>query len=287
MEFALALTAALLFALGTVLQQRAAMSEPADERSALGAGFLLRLARRPVWLAGIALDGIGFVAQAAALAVGRLAVVQPILATTVVFALPLGAWLSRQRIARRDLVAAFVVTAGLAAFLVFSDAEGGRDDAPAAEWLVVLGVSAALVGGLVGAARGRRPQLRAALLGTATGILWGVSAALTKATIDQLDEGLDALLLDWHLYALLVVGAASLSLAQAALQVGSLAPAIATQSIVDPLASVVIGVTLLQEDLHETTLGLVVAIAGLLACFGGLIVLSRSGIVQEQQSVAG
>ncbi len=54
--------AALLFAIGTVLQLRAA-TEPTD-RQAVRACFLLSLVRRPGWLAGIASDGLGFLAQA-------------------------------------------------------------------------------------------------------------------------------------------------------------------------------------------------------------------------------
>ena len=50
-----------------------------------------QLARKPRWVAGIAADGLGFAAQAAALAIGRLVVVQPLLATAVVFSLPLNA----------------------------------------------------------------------------------------------------------------------------------------------------------------------------------------------------
>ena len=99
MEALLALAAALLFALGTVLQQKAASTSP-RRRRAPGAGLLLRMARRPVWLAGIAADAFGFVAQAVALTIGRLAVVQPLLVTSVVFALPLGARLTGQRVGR-------------------------------------------------------------------------------------------------------------------------------------------------------------------------------------------
>ena len=70
LEVSLALVAALLFAFGTVLQQKEAQEVSDDD--ALKAGFLLRLARRPVWLAGMAADGVGYVAQAAALGIGRM-----------------------------------------------------------------------------------------------------------------------------------------------------------------------------------------------------------------------
>lgn len=271
---ALALAAAALFALGTVLQQREAMREPED--GSLGAGFLVRLARRPVWLAGMAADGIGFLAQAAALGVGRMVVVQPILATTVIFSLPLGARLSGQRISRRQILAAAVTTGGLAAFLAFGNPAGGRDDAPLGEWLTVAAVSAAVCAPLILAARGRSPAPRAALLGTATGILWGLSAALTKATVDQLDEGVVALFGDWHLYALIVVGGLALSLSQASLQTGALAPAIATASILDPLTSLLLGLTLFAEALEDSPAGATAAGLGLLVALGGLYFLAAS-----------
>lgn len=282
MTVLLALAAAALFALGTVLQQREAMREP--EEGALGAGFLARLARRPVWLAGMAADGLGFIAQAAALGVGRMVVVQPILATTVIFSLPLGARLSRQRIGRREMVAAAVTTGGLAAFLALGDPAGGRDDAPVGEWLVVGAVTAAVCAPLVLASRGRSPRLRAALLGTATGILWGLSAGLTKATVDQLDDGLVALITDWHVYALVAVGGLALLLSQASLQAGALAPAIATASILDPLASLVLGVTLFAEVLEDSFWEATGAFAGLAVALAGLYFLAAAQASGEAAS---
>src|SRR5688572_17459082 len=110
MAIILAIAAAALFALGTVLQQRAAMSEDIEGDVGAGAGLMMRLVRRPVWLAGIGVDAIGFAGQAAALGIGRLAVVQPLLALQVVFALPLGARLSGQKIGRREIAGAAIVT---------------------------------------------------------------------------------------------------------------------------------------------------------------------------------
>jgi drug/metabolite transporter (DMT)-like permease len=275
MYIVLAVAAAFLFALGTVLQQRAAVREPASTARG-AAALLLRLARRPVWLGGILSDGFGFVAQAAALGLGKLVVVQPVLATTVVFSLPLGARLTSQRIGPRDVVAALVVTAGLAAFLVLSDPSGGRDDAPVRDWLLAAVPIAAACAVLVGAGWRAAPGIKAAFLGTAAGILFGVSAALTKATVDQLDEGALGLILDWHVYALLAVGYVSMTLSVASLQTGVLAPAIATASIFDPIASVALGTTLLEESLHEDALGVALSVLALVVMFGGLIVLARS-----------
>ena len=53
--------------------------------------LLLRLVRRPMWLAGTAADWSGFGLQALALGMGSILVVQPLLCTGLLFALPIGA----------------------------------------------------------------------------------------------------------------------------------------------------------------------------------------------------
>jgi drug/metabolite transporter (DMT)-like permease len=274
MDVGLALAAALLFSLGTVLQQQVA--ETASEEEARGAGFLLRLARRPRWLAGILSDGLGFVCQAGALAAGRLVVVQPLLASSVVFSLPLGATLGGRRVGYRELAAAVAVTAGLAVFLVVADPSGGRDDATTAAWLVSFAVAAALCGPLVLAARGRPAAPRAALVGTAAGILFGLSAGLTKATVEQLDDGVLTVFVHWHLYALGVVGYVSMTLSQSSLQAGALAPAVATQMALDPVASLLLGTLAFDETIHDTTAGVVGALAGVVVMLAGIVYLAAA-----------
>ncbi|MCW2953852.1 MAG: hypothetical protein JWQ48_3022 [Conexibacter sp.] len=272
MAVLLALAAAVVFALGTVLQQQVA--EQSSDDDALRAGFLLQLARRPRWLAGIAADGAGFVFQFLALQAGRLVVVQPVIATSVVFALPFGAWLGGARPGRRELGAAVAVTVGLIAFLIVSDPRGGRSDPTTLAWICSGGACAAASGLLVLAARGRPPGQRAALIGIATGILFGLSALLTKAVGEQLDKGIVDVVADWHLYALIVVGWASMTLSQASLQSGALGAAIATQMAVDPLTSVLLGIFALGERLHETALGAAGSVLALLVMIGGVIVLA-------------
>jgi drug/metabolite transporter (DMT)-like permease len=274
MDVALALAAALFFSLGTVLQQQVAST--ASEEEARQAGFLLRLARRPRWLAGIAADAVGFVAQAAALGIGRLVVVQPLLSTAVVFSLPLGAKLGGRRVVRRDMVAALAVTAGLAIFLVVADPTGGREDATTAAWIVSFVVAAVVCGALALAGRGRPPAARAGLIGAAAGILFGLSAALTKATVERLDDGVLEVFVDWHLYALVVVGYASMSLSQSSLQTGQLAPSVATQMSLDPIASLLLGILAFDETVHEDAAGLIAALAAFVVMIGGIVTLAAA-----------
>ena len=274
MDIVFALAAALFYALGTVLQQQVASRS--SEEEARSAGFLVRLARQPRWLAGVASDAVGFVAQAVALAAGRLVVVQPLMATSMVFALPLGAKLGRRRVGRRQLAAAIAVTAGLAVFLVAADPSGGRDDATTAAWIVSFAVIAGVSGALMLAARGRAPAMRAALLGSAAGIMFGLAAALTKATVELLDEGVLTVLGDWHLYALIAVGYLSMSLSQRSLQSGALAPASATQMSLDPISSVLLGTLAFDETIHDTAAGAAAALAALVVVIAGLVYLAAS-----------
>lgn len=284
MDIVLALAAALFFAFGTVLQQKAGLEKPAESE---GAGLLVQMAKRPVWLAGIAADAIGFVCQAVALAVGRLAVVQPLLVSTVVFALPLGARFTGQRVRRIDVIAALVVVAALVAFLEIADPSGGSDDAPLGEWLITIGLCAAICVPVFLFRKHGSPARRAAALGTATGILFALSAAFTKVVADQFEEGVFEIFVNWHLYALVVVGYASMTFNQLALNTGALAPAVATSLAFDPITSVVLGVTLLDETLHTSPLGIVGTVIALAAALAGMAILARSQSQSQAPTPAG
>lgn len=273
MEIVLSLASAMLFALGTVLQQRAGVSEPS---AGAHAGLVLRMARRPVWLAGVASDGLGFVAQAAALGIGRLAVVQPLLVASVVFALPLGGRLSGQRVTRGEVAAAALVVVALVGFLLIASPSGGRSEAPLRDWLLAAVICAAVCAPLVLLARRGAAPRRAALLGTAAGVLFALSAALTKAVVDELHAGLLHVITSWELYALAGVGYASMTLNQLALNTGALAATMATSTASDPIVSVVLGLALFHESLHLTGLRAIGTLSALAVALLGMAVLGRS-----------
>jgi drug/metabolite transporter (DMT)-like permease len=274
-DIVLALAAALLFALGSVLQQKAGLDAP-EASAGSSSGLLLRMARKPVWLAGIAADALGFVGQAVALTIGRLTVVQPLLATSMVFALPLGHRLTAQRVTRGDIGAAVLVTASLIAFLTIANPSGGRDDAPLDEWLVLGAVIVGVCVPLILVSLRARPAIKATLLGIVTGILFGLSAALTKSVGDEVADHLFRVFLDWHLYALIVVGYVSMTFNQLALTTGVLAPALAASMALDPITSVVIGTTLMEESLHETPAGVAATLGALAATIVGMAILART-----------
>ena len=123
----LALVAAALFAVAAAAQQRAAAQVP-DER-ARGLGLIRVLLRRPLWWVGTGGDLAGYAAQAAALGLGSLVLVQPLLVTTLLFALPLAAWWSGRRLSRADAAWALVLSAALALFVVVAEPTAGVDRA--------------------------------------------------------------------------------------------------------------------------------------------------------------
>jgi drug/metabolite transporter (DMT)-like permease len=272
-DVALALVAAFFFALGLVLQEKAASVQPA---SSVGAGFLVRLVRNPIWLLGGASQMLGFVAQAIALGIGRMVIVQPLLVATIVFSLPIARVVTNRQIHRVEWIGALIVTGGLAALLVVSQTAEGTDDAALGVWVAVGGVCIGIAAVLFVLARGRSPALRAGLLGTAAGILFGLAAALTKATVARFDEGLWEVVWDWHLYAMILLSVGAVWLQQAALQTGALSAAVASTMAFDPLSSIPLGIIIFDEQLHETAFGITVSVAALAVTISGLVMLARA-----------
>lgn len=162
--------------------------------------LLLRLARRPVWLAGIGCMILGFACQVSALHFGALALVQPILALELLFVFAYMAVLGSRRVQLRDWFAASGMSAGLALFLLAAAPSGGRPHAPGSSWwlagLVTAGVVLAGLAAAFGLDRRRvaHGSRRAAVLGATTGICWGFVAAVIKEFSSHLGAGAGDLL---------------------------------------------------------------------------------------------
>jgi drug/metabolite transporter (DMT)-like permease len=269
---ALALVAALLFALAAALQQKGALNLP--EISLRHPASLARLLGQTMWLAGTVALLAGYLFQAAALDRGRLAIIQPLLVTTVVFALPLGYFLTEQHVGRREAIGAAVIVVGLALFAVFGDPAGGRENAPGDEWEIAITVLA-LVCAVVILFGGRGGlTMRAAVYGTIAGILFGLSAALTKPTLGYFHVGIGDLLSHWEPYALAIAGALGFVLQQVSLGTGRLAPSVATVSVANPVVGILLGTVLLEERLSRPAWHIVVACVGLGLALAGAVAIS-------------
>jgi drug/metabolite transporter (DMT)-like permease len=269
---ALALLAAFLFALAAALQQKGALGLP--EISLRHPASLARLAGRTMWLAGTAALFTGYAFQAAALDRGRLTIIQPLLVTTVVFALPLGYFLTHQHVGRREVIGAAVIVLGLALFAIFGDPAGGRENAPGGEWAIAIAVLTAVCAVLLVFGGRGGVTAKAAVYGTIAGILFGLSAALTKPTLGYLHAGLGELFTHWEGYALAVAGVLGFVLQQVSLGTGRLAPSVATVSVANPVVGILLGTILLEERLSRPAWHVVVACIGLGLALAGAVVIS-------------
>ena len=274
MAAALALMAALLFAVAATLQQKGALN--LDGVSLAQPMSLVRLVGQRMWLLGTVALLIGYVLQAGALDRGRLAVIQPLLVTTIVFALPLGWLLTNQHVGRREVVGAGVILVGLGAFAIYGDPAGGNDNAPNDEWAIAIVVLGAICAGLLVYGRNGTPTKVAAVYGAVAGILFGISAALTKPTVDFLHEGAGVMLSHWQCYVLAVAGVLGFVLQQVSLGTGRLAPSVATVSVANPIVGVLLGILIFDERLSRPLWHVVVAAVSLLVALGGAVLISLS-----------
>ena len=280
---ALALVAAALFAVAAVAQQRGTAGVADDD--ALGAGFVATLARRPIWLAGIGADIAGFVVGALALGVGSLLVVQPLLVTTVLFALPLAAWSDHRRLAPAEWAWALVLAASLVLFFVVGEPTAGRDGAPARQWIPVLVLLLPAVAGCVAAASALpHGRGRSLLLAVAAGLLLGLSGPLTKTAMRSFDEGLPAALVTWELWGMAICAALGTFWQQSSYQAGDVQTSLPAVTVLKPIVAMGLGVTLYLEAVEVGDLGvlaLIVALGGMGAATVALGRLAAAGMDDE------
>lgn len=270
----LALIAAFLFALAATLQQKGALGLPGV--SLADPSSLVNLARQRAWLLGTVCLLVAYAVQAVALDDGKLAIVQPLLVTTVVFALPLGYWLTGQQVSRRQALGAVVVIVGLAVFAVFGDPAAGNSNAPADEWAIAIVIIGALSGVLLVLASRNDGVKRAAYYGIVSGALFGLSACLVKPTLSALHESVSAVLSSWEFYGMAVAGIIAFVLQQVSLGVGFLATSVSAVSVTNPIVSVTLGALILDERLSRPGWHVVLAVAGIAVAMAGAVVVSAA-----------
>src|SRR5580704_10615310 len=279
----LAIAAALCTATASVCQRAGARNT--GPTAGCDARLIVRLARQPAWLLGIAAMIGGFAVQLTALRFGELALVQPILAAELLFVFGYLAVAGSRRPKLRDWLAAAAMSAGIGVFLRLAAPSGGRLHAPGSSWLlaglvtvgVVLAALAVAFGlrGRPGASRSRR----AAVLGSATGISWGFMAAVIKELSSHLGDGIGAIVTAWSLYLLVAAGAATMLLASHALAAGPLAASQPGFTIVDPLTASLLGVFLFGEHIQTGPATLAGEALALAVVIAGATALSRSCLI--------
>jgi len=288
----LALVASLFTATSSVAQRVAAA--PAPGEISFSWRLVLFLVRRPVWFVGILCMIAGFLFQLAALQGGELSLVQPVIATELLFVFAYLAVRNRDRVHARDWVAGVAMAAGLGGFLFLADPSGGSA-LHATGWLwLISGAATFAAAGIVAALssipwRGRvpSPARRAALLSVAAGIAWGFVAAVIKELSSHIGQGWYAVFTNWSPYVLVLTGAAAMFLVTNAFQAGPLAASQPGLTIADPLVASLLGITVFGEHLRAGPAHLTGEAVAVLVLTGGVILLSRSPLIQANEPVGG
>jgi len=221
-----------------------------------------RLVRDRMWVAGWLTNLLGFFVQALALHVGSVALVQPLLVTQLLFALPLATALARRWPTLWDWLGAGAITAGLVVFLAVRGVVPSAGEADRPRVILALLLAAVLIYLLVASARGRPPLVQATLVAVAAGLCFALTAVLIKLTTDDLvHRGVAATAVDWPGYMLAVVTFTGLVLEQGAFAVGSLPAAVAAMTITSPIAGYLAGV-LAFHVMPPSSPGALAALAG-------------------------
>jgi drug/metabolite transporter (DMT)-like permease len=285
----LALLSALAFGGGMALQQRSARTIPFEH--ALSPSMVGRLMFRKVWLAGIAISGVGFLLQLAALRSGALVVVQPIVTSALVVCLALTAWYDREPLGARVWGAIAAVVAGVALFLWAGTAHQAVTRSLSPRALVVASVVfATLVISCARQARAGAGTGRAVAVGAAAGLGNAYVAVLARAGADTLHLGLGHLVLSPYPYALVAVAALTVLLVQAIYQAGRTTLSLPLATMTEATGSLVLAVAVLHEHPLLTGLRGAIAVLGFVAALGGLLDLSRDearAIATSKEAVPG
>jgi len=299
----LGFAAAFLFALAASLQQheankanraiqhrqhQAGLRRPDEAGTDLRRwAFLLALARQlarsQLWRLGWAINLGGFLVQGAALYLGSVTLVQPLLVTQLIFALPLTTWWARRWPSRLAWLSGAAICGGVTLFLVAHGGSPLRGEADRGR-IVLAGFSAAgVIAVLVRVSAKRSPLVQAVLISVGAGLCFAISAALMKLTAEDLVErGVAATAADWPGYTLAVSTVTGVVLGQWAFATGSLPTAVATMTITNPVASYLIGILAFRTapEASPPRLAAAAAAGGLISV--GVVGLAHSSIVQPQ-----
>lgn len=281
----LALCAALFVAIGDVIQQRSAQTvtdEPVGH-----VALFVRLLKDWKWWLGSLVAAAGFGFQAAALGFGSVLLVQALMVTSLLFALPISARYAGRRVTRWQWMWAALLAGAVAVIVTVGNPTEGQSRAGLEVWtwvMVVLGP--ALVLCLIGARVFAGKPAAAVLLGLVSGSLWGLFAVLTKGVVDRIGDGFWALLKTPELYPWVVVAVAATALEQSAFRAGSLAASLPAVTVSEPMVGSILGVFVLGETLRPGEAGWFVLILAVAVMIAATVALARGEVTSEQPAPA-
>jgi len=285
MNLVITLIAAMLLGAGFVLQQHAA--EQAPQAHFLRLALLGDLIRRRRWLLGIAVMVSGQLASAWAVSHLALTLAEPLLSTNLLFALALAVPLSGQRLRITEAAGAIILAGGVAALSVAKTTTApSLSFGSKSGWFgaaVIAGIAAVFVyAGLRNSGR-----LRATLTGTAAGLVFGISDALTRRTVQIIEtHPFHVLLTTWPGYSVVGAGLVGVWLMQSAFNSAPLHASLPGISAAEPLAGIALGVVVFGDSIRISPPLLALQAAGVIALVGGVILVARAPALSQLKHAA-
>lgn len=278
----LALGAAFFIAFGDVIHQRSA-HEVTDEP----VGHLelfTRLLRDRQWWLGSGVAAAGFGLQAAALGFGSVLLVQAILVTSLLFALPIHARANGHRVSRSQWTWAALLAASVVVIVTVGNPTEGHSRASFETWSLVLAVMVPAMIACVVGARILSGAASAVLLALVSGALWGLFAVLTKGVVDRLGDGPLELIKTPELYAWAVVAVLGTAWQQSSFRAGALTASLPTMTVAEPVVGSVLGIVVLGETLRPGDAGWVTLAAAFAVMIVATAALARGAAVDVAPS---
>ncbi|MEM6106695.1 DMT family transporter [Mycobacterium sp. 050272] len=270
--FLLALGCSVCYGTASVLQAVAARSVESGGKSGVDAKLLLRALRQWRYIAGIGLDGVGFLLQVAALRLVPIYVVAAALAASIAVTGIVSVWVLSARLSRAEWTAVGVVCVSLFALACAAGPGHFRHGPAGLGWALIVVVAAIF---LVGTIAGRLPDReRALVLGLGAGSGFGV-VEIGVRLVDEIDPTKAAFYTNPALYAAAAGGAAGFLLFTSALQRGSVTTTVAAMVVGETIAPALVGVLWLG-DTARPGWGWVVVL-GFVVAVGATLVLARFG----------
>jgi hypothetical protein len=230
---------------------------------------LARLGRQPLWVLGLGMVIGSFGLQAVALGSGRLVVIEPVLASSLLFALVIAARAERRRMRPGELAAAVATFAGLATFLVAAQPSGGQPVAGTGALGLAAFAAVALAAVSARLAARVTSTRRALVLGLGGGVGAGVTDALTKSVAALAGSHKLGVFGDTRLYLLIVIGVLTYTMQQNGYRAAGLAAFLPTFAVLEPIVGSLLGLLIYHERLGGGPSRLAIEVlAGLAATWG-------------------
>ena len=275
MNIAIGVIAAMLVGVGLVLQQHAAEQEP--KAYFLRLRLIIELLRQRRWLAGIVIMVAGQVLSAWTIGHLSLSLAEPLLATELIFALIVAVPLSGERLQKSEILGAVLLSAGVAALSVSRSINTQELRFGSAAYWPAAAAIGAIALCLIRAGWRRDGDQRALLTGTASGLIFGISDALTRQTVQIISHhSLLAVLTSWPAYCLAATSVVALWLMQSSFNAAPLHASLPAITAAEPVAGILLGVVVFGDVIHISPGLIALQAIGLIALVTGVILVARA-----------